>query len=87
MAICVLLPISAKPTTMVETKNASTEGLSGVGRNWTLARTPPPNPGAGNRCQRSRQAIQAACAMAGAKCVDADPAVKAGGYSPMTRDP
>lgn len=45
--ICVLSPISARPTTMVETRNASMEQPSGSGGTWTLARTPPPNPGAG----------------------------------------
>ena len=30
--------------------------------------------------------LQAVCATAEAKCVDADPTVNAGGYSPMTRD-
>src|SRR6516164_7095814 len=29
--ICVLSPISARPTTMVDTKKASTRGLSGLG--------------------------------------------------------
>jgi hypothetical protein len=29
--------------------------------------------------------LSVACAMAKAKCVDADPATNAGGYSPMTQ--
>jgi hypothetical protein len=58
----------------------------GQARDETLAPAPSPDPGAGNRCQRSRQTFWAACAMAEAKCVDADPAINAGGYSPMTRD-
>src|SRR5579884_1877212 len=81
--ICVLSPISARLTSAVETRNASTEYDWGR-EELNLGTAPPPDPGAGNRCQRSGQASRAVCTMAEAKHVDTGPAPGAGGYSPMT---
>src|SRR5215831_9105357 len=58
----------------------------GVGRDMSLGMASSPDPGAGSRCQRSRQTDGAACTMAEAKYVDTGPAIVAGGYSPMTAD-
>ena len=49
-----------------------------------LGTDPPPNPGAGNDAKGLAKPFRVACAMAEAKCVDADPTINAGGYSPMT---
>ena len=43
--ICVLSPISARPTTMVETRNASTGSANGVRRDMNLGTDPSAQPG------------------------------------------
>ena len=84
--ICVLSPISATPTTMVDTKKASTgfcRGRAGD-KPWHGAHRPTRVPGTDTKGLAKR--IGSPVRWPKAKRVDTGPAMKAGGYSPMTGD-
>ncbi len=82
--ICVLSPISARPTTRVETRNASTRDAVWVGQEVSLGTASAARPGCRERCQRSRQARRSPAPWPRAKFLTQAPRHSAGGYSPMT---
>src|SRR3974377_1180456 len=83
--ICVLSPISARPTTMVDTKKASTgccRGRAGD-KPWHDALRPTRVPG--TDAKGLAKPVRSPVPWPKAERVDTGPAMKAGGYSPNDR--
>src|SRR5262249_8031261 len=83
--ICVLSPISARPTTMVEIRKASMVAASGVGQNETWATTPAPDPWYREPMPKVSPSLADAGATTEAEHVDAGPPIYRGRLLPSDR--